>query len=114
MTETINPQRYMAEHRDAVDIRRLALPHQLVKVRHTGVPIPNPQVIIDREGQAHKLLPGETKELDLLVSQIEQLREWRRPGRMIDLATQVGEDYSFKKREAPLHPLIIEDLPRQP
>ena len=92
------------------DVRKLAVPHQLVRVRHTGQPIPNPQVLVDRYGQGHTFQPGQTKELDLLVSQIERLRELRRPGRMIDAMVQEGEIYQMKRVEAPLHPLIIEDL----
>src|SRR5262245_41451066 len=91
------------------DVRKLAAPHQLVRVRHTGEPIPNPQVLADRYGQGHTFQPGQTKELDLLVSQIERLRELRRPGRVIDAMMQEGELYQMKRVEAPLHPLIIED-----
>src|SRR5262245_25701909 len=94
------------------DARKLALPHQLVRVRHTGAPIPNPQLIVDRYERGHLLHPGEMKELDLLVIQIERLRELRRPGRMIDAMVQEKEIYMVKTIEAPLHPLIIEDIPQ--
>jgi hypothetical protein len=94
-----------------VDMRKLALPHQLVSVRHTGEPIPNPQLVVDRYQQGHLLQPGEVKELDLLVSQIERFRELRRPGRMIEAVVQEGEIYQMKRVEAPLHPIMIEDLP---
>ena len=94
------------------DVRKLAVPHQLVRVRHTGQPIPNPQTIVDRHGQSHTLQPGESKELDLTCDMIESLRELRRPGRMIDAMVQEGEIYQMKRVEAPLHPLIIEDIPQ--
>ena len=92
------------------DVRKLAVPHQLVLVQHTGQPIPNPQTIVDRYGQGHTFQPGESKELDLTCDMIESLRELRRPGRMIDAMVQEGEIYQMKRVEAPLHPLIIEDL----
>src|SRR5262249_18836419 len=105
MTDVINPERYVAQHSDTANLARLAEPHQRVKIRHTGSP-ENPMVVRDRNGEWHKFLPGESKGIDLPVSEIEQLREWRRPGRIVDLAVQVGEDYKFEKREAPLHPLL--------
>jgi len=95
----------------SADLRKLALPHQLVRVRHTGEPIPNPQIVIDRYQRGHLLQPGEVKELDLLVGQIERLRELR-PGRMIQKVTQEGEIYAMRLVEAPLHPIVIEDLPQ--
>ena len=94
------------------DARKLALPHQLVRVRHTGEPIPNPQLVVDRYERGHLLQPGQVKEVDLLVSQIERLRELRRPGRMVRGVVQEGEIYQMKRTEAPLHPLIIEDIPQ--
>ena len=94
------------------DARKLALPHQLVRVRHTGEPIPNPQLVVDRYERAHLLQPGQVKSADLLVSQIERLRELRRPGRMIEAVVQDGEIYHMKRIEAPLHPLVIEDIPQ--
>ena len=41
---------------------------------------------------------------------IESLRELRRPGRNIQKFVQEGEIYEMRMVEAPLHPLIIEDL----
>jgi len=101
---------YIIGNTGIVNVAKLAMPHQLVKVRHTGKPIPNRQVLVDRYGKPHTFQPGEVKEVDLLVSQIEHLRELRRPGRMIEAVTQNGEDYSMKTVEAPLHPLLIEDI----
>jgi hypothetical protein len=107
-TETINAEKYQAEHVGVVDMKKLAEPHQLVRVKHTGTQTPH--IIFDRFNQPHKFFPGETREVDLPLSQIETLRHWRTPGRMIDMATQDGEVYAFQKREAPLHDLMILDV----
>src|SRR5262249_1130253 len=112
MTDTINSERYIAEHGGVVDLAKLAEPHQRVVVHHTGSP-PNPQVLFDRQGERHILQAGEVKEIDLTVSMIERLRELRRPGRMIEAVGQEGELYNMKRGvEAPLHPLLIKDLPQ--
>jgi hypothetical protein len=109
----INREKYVVENSGIVDVAKLAAPHQRVKVRNThDVEV---HTIPDRFNQPQTFQPGESREVDLLTSQIERLRELRRPGRMIEAVAQEGEVYYMNKRvEAPLHPLLIEDIGNQP
>jgi hypothetical protein len=109
-TETLNPEKYVAEHDGVADLQKLAMPHQIVRIRHTGDPLPNPMVVMDRFNKAHRFQPGEVKEVDLPISQIEHLRSLRRPGRKIQAAVQEGESYLYREIEAPPHPLVVEDI----
>jgi len=61
---------------------------------------------------AGSIADASAAELDLTCEMIDSLRELRRPGRMIDAMVQEGEIYQMKRVEAPLHPLIIEDIPQ--
>ena len=47
----------------------------------------------------------------MVNDEIEHLREFRRPGRMISKLVQIGEIFCKQKMvEAPLHPLLIEEI----
>ena len=70
----------------------------------------NPHVVRDRHNQQHLLQPGQSMEMEMLVDEIEHLQEFRRPGRMISKLVQLGELYCQKMVEAPLHPLLIEEV----
>lgn len=67
------------------------------EVAHNGRVIPQLHVVIDRHMQGHELQPGETKEVDLLVEQIEYFLKQRLPNRI----------NVFSGRPHPLHPIVI-------
>jgi hypothetical protein len=84
---------------------RLDARHCLVTVKnssdtelaHNGRVVPQLHVVIDRHMQGHELQPGQSKEVDLLVEQIEYFLQQRRPGRM----------NMFNGRPHPLHPIVV-------
>ena len=84
---------------------RLDAKHCLVSVKnssdteiaHNGRVIPQMHVVIDRHMQGHELQPGQSKEIDLLVEQIEYFLQQRNPRRM----------NPFSGRPHPLHPIVV-------
>jgi hypothetical protein len=59
---------------------QLDRPHQLVELKNTERQ--QTHIIIDRFMQGHELMPGQTKELDLTVDDIEYFRRQRQANRM--------------------------------
>jgi hypothetical protein len=59
---------------------QLARPHQLVELRNTDRA--QIHIIIDRFLQGHELMPGQTKELDLTVDDINFFRKHRAANRL--------------------------------
>ena len=108
------PADYLKMAKPIADAVRLAKPHARVRVMHTGQKLEpmvlNPMVVIDRHRQSHLLQPGQSVEIEMVNDEIEHLREFRRPGRMISKLVQLGELYIHKMVEAPLHPLLIEEV----
>jgi hypothetical protein len=93
-----------------VDAAQLAKPSQRVQVRNTHPKQIN--VVIDRYRQPHPLRPGEVKEVEMLVADIESFRRYRQPGRFRSMLIQEGAIYHMATREAPQHPVVIEDIPQ--
>jgi hypothetical protein len=83
---------------------RLDRKHQLVQVKNTtdttittlGKPIPQKHVVIDRFNLGHELEPGQIKEVDMLVDDIEYFIRERKPGRR-----------DHQNRMKPIHPIQI-------
>jgi hypothetical protein len=67
------------------------------ELAHNGRVIPQVHVVIDRQMQGHELQPGQSKEVDLLVEQIEYFLQQRSPKRM----------NPFSGRPHPLHPIVV-------
>jgi hypothetical protein len=63
-----------------VSQEQLDKPHQLVEMRNTDRA--QIHIIIDRFLQGHELLPGQTKELDMTVDDINYFRRQRAPNRL--------------------------------
>ena len=108
------PIERLARDLRVADLARLAKPHARVKVTHTGPQLNpmvlNPMAFKDRHEQYHQLRPGESVEVEMLVDEVAHFRELRKPGRMISRQVQIGELYVQKMVEAPLHPLLIEEV----
>ncbi len=79
---------------------RLAQPHCVVSVTNTS--LNQVHILIDRGQQSHILQPGETRHgIEMLVSEVENFRALRAPGRMRDGMV------------LPPHPLLF-DVPEAP
>lgn len=74
---------------------QLQKPHQLVEMRNTDRV--QTHIIIDRFMQGHELAPGQLKELDMLVEDINYFRRQRAPNRL-------SPDGS---RMLPIHPVEV-------
>jgi hypothetical protein len=84
-------------------LARRAASHQRVRVRNTS-PV-QVHIVVDRNLVGHELQPGQVKELDMLVDEIEAFRALRLPGR--GFITN-GPLAGIPK---PPHPLVFEDIP---
>jgi len=108
------PIEYLNLAKPIANARRLALPHARVKVSHTGPklnpPVLNPMLVMDRHEQYQSLQPGQSIVIEMVLDEIERFKELRKPGRWITRQTQIGELYIPKLVEAPLHPLLIEEV----
>jgi hypothetical protein len=77
---------------------RLAESSQHVKVTNTNdAKLPQRHLVMDRHLRGHELAPGETKELDMLVRDIEYFDNMRKPGRL-----------DAKGQPLPKHPIKID------
>ena len=108
------PIEYLHLAKPIANARRLALPHARVRVTHTGLELNpqvlNPMVIKDRHEQYQSLQPGQSIEIEMVLDEVERFRELRKPGRMISKMVQIGEIYCQQMVEAPLHPILIEEI----
>jgi hypothetical protein len=80
---------------------RLKADHTRVTVKNTAMA--QNHIVIDRFNVGHELRPGETREMDMVNSEIENFLEQRRPGRFypeIDPLSPQG-------RPKPPHPIEI-------
>jgi hypothetical protein len=89
-----------------VSRERLEAPSQRVTVMNTS-PIQT-HIVIDRHMHGHELRPGEKKEIEMLVDEIEAFRALGRPNR------GVYPDGPLAGQPLPPHPLRFIDLPSPP
>lgn len=73
---------------------QLDKPHQLVEMRNNDRA--QTHIIIDRFLQGHEIVPGQTKEIDLTLSDVEYFRRQRAPNRL-----------SHDGRLLPQHPVEV-------
>src|SRR5215831_6640472 len=92
-----------------VDPTRIDKPHQLVIVRNTAEK--QNHVVVDRYGRGHTLLPGQAKEIDMVLDEVANFQAERKPGRIREMMNQIGNVFTFVNEEAPLHPIRIEGIP---
>jgi hypothetical protein len=86
---------------------RLEAPSQRVTVLNTS---PNQNhIVMDRHMRGHELRPGERKEVEMLVDEIEAFRKLGAPHR--GMYTPMGKQYPIP---LPQHPLRFIDLPAPP
>lgn len=77
-------------------------PHQLVQMRNTDRQ--QVHIIIDRFLQGHELMPGQSKEMDMTVDDINYFRRLRAPNRLSQDGRRVLPDHPVEVvgvREAP-------------
>lgn len=83
---------------------RLDRKHQIVQVKNTsdtlvtsrGFAVPQKHIVIDRFNQGHELEPGQSKEVDMLVDDIEYFIRERKPNRL-----------DHQNRPKPMHPVQV-------
>jgi hypothetical protein len=84
---------------------RLAAEWQLVKVKNTSN---QTHVIFDRFYQGIELLPGQTREVPMVVDELEALIDQRRPNRGTIQKYDPTVASKIATVERPQHPLVVE------
>jgi hypothetical protein len=106
ITQIRNPDAAVPRHQPpAPSATRLNAAWQLVRIKNTSAQI---HIIFDRFYQGVELQPGQTREVPMLVDEIEALVDQRRPERGMIMKFDPTSANKMRMAEKPLHPLVVE------
>jgi hypothetical protein len=106
LAERHNPDPGVPHHQPpAPSAARIAASWQLVRIKNTSN---QTHIIFDRFYQGIQLDPGQTREVPMLVDEIEALIDMRRPERGKVMLFDPTSATKMRMGEKPPHPLVVE------